>query len=410
MSTGHHSKDYITKYKTNTFNYLDFNRITYTDAFFSKDSFENFGQKFIFPSYSENEFPRLLDFRSFSRSMFTRKQTRNVKLIRTYFRSADVVHKITRRYTTFSDFLGNLIGISTYSLFVTLLLANSFNQFKSKEELVNGVLKSKESYNLDKDEEDKINQLNKDFSLIFKKNEEINGSKRDLYHFEPEGSKDDPKNENAKEGNKIEVKINKKTDDEIHAFDKIDDFSNNRNENDSEKGEILELKENRINENEENNGKDVINVKENEENKEKLNQEKKAKFENDSKFKFRPLEFFCSCFFSSKTKKQLELYEESYKKIDRHMNIFHYLTLNQEFDILKSLLFNENQIRLIDFVSKQTVEIETEYEIIENKLAKDKDIEPVLESYENILREKDLNQFDVKLIKMTNCEFKDLME
>ena len=96
------------------------------------------------------------------------------------------------------------------------------------------------------------------------------------------------------------------------------------------------------------------------------------------------------------------------------MNILFYLKMIQELETMKSLLFNENQIRLIDFISRTTigndVEKINEDEMIEKKLDNDKEIGNILDTYENILSGKKLGDFDVKLVKMMNCELKDLMK
>jgi len=131
---------------------------------------------------------------------------------------------------------------------------------------------------------------------------------------------------------------------------------------------------------------------------------------NPKEIIFRPLFICCKCNY-----KKYEFYEKCNKNIDHHLNIIFYMKLIQEIEIVKTLIFNEYDIGLINFIAKPLV---SEYKSltlpdsdqIEEMFVQELDIENVLYALEKKLEESKLEKKDHMLIEMINNELNDIME
>ena len=125
-------------------------------------------------------------------------------------------------------------------------------------------------------------------------------------------------------------------------------------------------------------------------------------------FNFSPSAVFFSCCCTKKNKKKLELYDKSYKKLDFHLNIFFYLKMIQEIEIIKTLMFDNDQTGLIDFISKPMMasDIDINYEsgLVEKILDEELNLNNALNAYNNILKKKSLKEYDIKLINIMKYE------
>jgi len=122
---------------------------------------------------------------------------------------------------------------------------------------------------------------------------------------------------------------------------------------------------------------------------------------------FRPLCALFRC-----RKKKYELYDKSFQNINNHLNIFFYLKLIQEIEIIKTLTFNEFQIGIINFISKPMMSHDLNFNIpeakdLEEMFDQELDLGNVLAAYENILQV-NLNNIDYKLIELLRFELKTL--
>ena len=107
------------------------------------------------------------------------------------------------------------------------------------------------------------------------------------------------------------------------------------------------------------------------------------------------------------------MYDYSYRSINHQLNIYFYLKIIQEIDVIKSLIFNTEQINLINFIAKPVISNDFEevnsgqiQQIFKNEL----DINNVLDNYKKILNINKLEEIDHKLIRILNYEFNNLID
>ena len=119
----------------------------------------------------------------------------------------------------------------------------------------------------------------------------------------------------------------------------------------------------------------------------------------------------CS-FCSKKWNKKYKLIKSAEKKINYYMDIITYIKTVQEFELLKEMLFNENFLRLFQFVSKPTMKIlnndfvfchHFERENIPFKIIGKKEIDVLYTNYKEILQEQ-LTKEKLKLLNLIKGE------
>jgi hypothetical protein len=114
----------------------------------------------------------------------------------------------------------------------------------------------------------------------------------------------------------------------------------------------------------------------------------------------------------SKKKNQYELYNKGYEKIAYNMNIMTYIRKMNETDLMKHLLFDRDQINLINFLSKPSISLGNKMDIFEdlsrrrNTNMKKEEIDNIFKSYSNEILKPKLKEADVKLMDL----FKNEME
>jgi len=134
-------------------------------------------------------------------------------------------------------------------------------------------------------------------------------------------------------------------------------------------------------------------------------------------FDFSVLDIFCKClcFFKSKRNK-FQLYKRSYKSINEHLNIYFYLKLIQEIEIIKSLVFSYEQIGLVNFVSKPMIfnEVNSNLQIDEKQIneifKQESSLENALQFFREIINQMKFNDIDHKLIKIFLYEFESIID
>ncbi len=119
------------------------------------------------------------------------------------------------------------------------------------------------------------------------------------------------------------------------------------------------------------------------------------------------------CSFCSKQScKKYNLLKSAEKKIHYYMDIITYIKTVQEFELLKEMLFNENFLRLFQFVSKPTMKIlnndfvfchHFERENIPFKIIGKKEIDVLYTNYKEILQEQ-LTKEKLKLLNLIKGE------
>jgi hypothetical protein len=145
---------------------------------------------------------------------------------------------------------------------------------------------------------------------------------------------------------------------------------------------------------------------------------KENKYRKKVYFDFSVFDIFCKfCFICCKLKnKKYNLYKQSFKSINDQLNVYFYLKLIQEIEIIKTLVFTIDQIGLINFISKPMIcnelnSTSKNREIgIEEMFYRELDIDNVIYNYKNILLEKNLNDVDHKLITILHYELDNLID
>lgn len=133
-------------------------------------------------------------------------------------------------------------------------------------------------------------------------------------------------------------------------------------------------------------------------------------------FDLNAFEIFCKvlCLFNKNRQEKYQLYKKSYKSINNQLNIFFYLKLIQDIEIMKSLLFTIEQIDILNFVAKPMIgkDVKTsnlnEIEV-EEMFSQEQNVDNALDAYKNILNNKSFSEIDHKLIGMLKYEFQDVI-
>ncbi len=129
-------------------------------------------------------------------------------------------------------------------------------------------------------------------------------------------------------------------------------------------------------------------------------------------FDFSVFEIFCRPLFkcSKNRGNRMSLYKKAFHNIDNYLNIFVYLKVIQEIEIMKNALFSNQETIIIDFVAKPMISEEDNEEIflkkdtLKNKLIYEKNLNEVLKAYEIMLKKDKIGDKSKYLMKFLNNE------
>ena len=349
---------------------------------------------------------------------------------------------LDRQYQKLPNFAAELSGMIEQCFVVILFIVNIIQQQAVENKIIHKMLKMKGSKN-----------YNIDYLLSVFNRDKINNSLNNLINEKNFPVEKEIKNNNNNHINKIN-NFNKKkilVKDIIHTrvqSNEMDDIkllsssfqiiqkpiisnSNETNENLT----IIEKNQTFDESNKIKNNLNQYNIKENENqlnNKENINNNSSSiiiKEEKDIKKAekdFPSLNVFSTiysliCFWSSKyQKRKYELINKTRDKINYYLEVFNYIKGMQEIDLFKYCLFDNEQLTILDYLSKPPFRIEKnknniyKYEDFEktqktlNSFEKN-DIDNIYNSYNKIINKKNLSIRDLKLIKFMNAEIEYLI-
>lgn len=146
-------------YEFNIFKYLCLSKINKVNLDFSLYELQNNDQA-LFGNPDSTFFLKLGENFGYDYDMFERNPsvTDYNLLLKYYVRSSPNISIVNRTYQKLWDLLANIAGLAGQVLFCIVIINTYYNKFKSKEVLVNNLLKFKENYNISKQ---KLNELMK---------------------------------------------------------------------------------------------------------------------------------------------------------------------------------------------------------------------------------------------------------
>jgi hypothetical protein len=123
----------------------------------------------------------------------------------------------------------------------------------------------------------------------------------------------------------------------------------------------------------------------------------------------------CRCF--PKLKQRYKLIKIGEKKINYYMDIVTYIKTIQEFELLKEILFNENYLKVFQFISKPTIKVihddmifchNYESELSSFKNIDKKEIDELYLNFKKILKEEKTTE-KLKLVNLLKQELNFLL-
>jgi hypothetical protein len=123
--------------------------------------------------------------------------------------------------------------------------------------------------------------------------------------------------------------------------------------------------------------------------------------------------YCCFCF--SKNKDKHKLYEKGFEKVSYNLNVLTYIRKMHEIDLMKHLLFDEDQINLINFLSKPSVSLANKMDIYEdiskkrNTSMRKDEIDKIYSSYSKEILKTKYKDVDLKLINLFKNEMEHLV-
>ena len=335
---------------------------------------------------------------------------------------------LKRTYEKIPELFANISGIINFILFLFTAFANSIERIAINQKLIQRVIKFKGNKHIN------VNYYIKKFNfnnINFDKNKinlkECYEKENSLLNNTDLNTDDNLKNNiNQEEDEKINERsshrIMKKT--KKNNFDKdISNISKQKNNKSYLKSMNILNKKNtkhkriKANDLESNNyqTKDMINVKDNirqqQSNKSKILQ---LNFSNYNLFKII-LVYMCRCF--PKLKQRYKLIKIGEKKINYYMDIVTYIKTIQEFELLKKILFNENYLKVFQFISKPTIKVihddmifchKYESELSSFKNIDKKEIDELYLNFKKILKEEKTTE-KLKLVNLLKQELNFLL-
>ncbi len=526
-------KDPIRSFQNDVLDYINFNMIKkynldfclfeFTDdknIFFNEKSFEKYSVLYSSSDYFFLTFDRNPNLKNYN------------LLNRFYIRSTFFYILKKRVYKKFPVYLSSVSGISTNVLFIILLFNKFYNKFRSKEELINLLLKFKENFN----KEESINTTIKKLNNVFQEKYQIKKRNQNRIHDslylhkghhknflnEPERNKsieinridlsfgnfsvkresnnniisvlknsDEVNNLNSKNGYKlINLKVNdfrsdnkpnnliefkdlnatfneqisivkgkksvhdrntsndfdinsylkKKKLDDSSCFTKFQKKINNSHNDIFNKfsSNIFQLEKDLCLEENENEEKKNIKVAESRDNSvspptnthlRSRTLHENALGENIKRKLFmingKPIIFnfsiidiffkFCLVKCSKKKRTEFNLYSKALSFINNQLNIYFYLKVIQELDLIKTALFSKDEMKILNFVAKPIIleEEKNDYAISEdalkNNIIYEKNLEEVVLAYEKTLKKKDIKESSKNLLKILHDELRNIV-
>lgn len=126
------------------------------------------------------------------------------------------------------------------------------------------------------------------------------------------------------------------------------------------------------------------------------------------------LKTFCCCFQGKKYRMKQKLFERGYKKFSYDMDILTYIRKMHEMDILKYLILNAQQITLFNFLSKPSVSLLSNNELIDSLPEKfdvkfnKEEIDALHNNFNEMIVCNYQSKFDKKLLTLVASEIDNL--
>ena len=378
---------------------IDFDYIKKSEIFISSLDFVNDDNYFINKQslYKKVMFDRCED--SF-RVIKDRNEEENYNLFQIEIKVSPKVTSLKRKYQKLPEFVASLSGLLSFLLIFIIVACTLIEKKAIDQELIHKMLKFKGNKNIN------ITYLLEKFN---EKNEILETNPKKILY-----------SKSLEKRNYNENKINKKI---IELFSNINVESIPNVENNVEKKKEEFYTSNSTKSFNENNKKKI------KEQKRFLKSENSLinkntnigikKEENEIKFKklnIFQLIFNVFCFWCSpKLKKSSFLLNQAENKINYYMDIYTYIKIVQEFELLKDLLFDKKSIILFNFLSKTSMKIinnnhfifsqrfEREFQSI--KLMNEFEIDKIYYYYQKMLLDKNnLSKEELKLLEFFKNE------
>ena len=378
---------------------IDFDYIKKSEIFISSLDFVNDDNYFINKQslYKKVMFDRCED--SF-RVIKDRNEEENYNLFQIEIKVSPKVTTLKRKYQKLPEFVASLSGLLSFLLIFIIVACTLIEKKAIDQELIHKMLKFKGNKNIN------ITYLLEKFN---EKNEILETNPKKILY-----------SKSLEKRNYNENKINKKI---IELFSNINVESIPNVENNVEKKKEEFYTSNSTKSFNENNKKKI------KEQKRFLKSENSLinkntnigikKEENEIKFKklnIFQLIFNVFCFWCSpKLKKSSFLLNQAENKINYYMDIYTYIKIVQEFELLKDLLFDKKSIILFNFLSKTSMKIinnnhfifsqrfEREFQSI--KLMNEFEIDKIYYYYQKMLLDKNnLSKEELKLLEFFKNE------
>ena len=378
---------------------IDFDYIKKSEIFISSLDFVNDDNYFINKQslYKKVMFDRCED--SF-RVIKDRNEEENYNLFQIEIKVSPKVTSLKRKYQKLPEFVASLSGLLSFLLIFIIVACTLIEKKAIDQELIHKMLKFKGNKNIN------ITYLLEKFN---EKNEILETNPKKILY-----------SKSLEKRNYNENKINKKI---IELFSNINVESIPNVENNVEKKKEEFYTSNSTKSFNENNKKKIKEQKRFLKSENALiNKNTNIGIKNEeNEIKFKKLNIFqliCNvfCFWCSpKLKKSSFLLNQAENKINYYMDIYTYIKIVQEFELLKDLLFDKKSIILFNFLSKTSMKIinnnhfifsqrfEREFQSI--KLMNEFEIDKIYYYYQKMLLDKNnLSKEELKLLEFFKNE------
>ena len=378
---------------------IDFDYIKKSEIFISSLDFVNDDNYFINKQslYKKVMFDRCED--SF-RVIKDRNEEENYNLFQIEIKVSPKVTTLKRKYQKLPEFVASLSGLLSFLLIFIIVACTLIEKKAIDQELIHKMLKFKGNKNIN------ITYLLEKFN---EKNEILETNPKKILY-----------SKSLEKRNYNENKINKKI---IELFSNINVESIPNVENNVEKKKEEFYTSNSTKSFNENNKKKIKEQKRFLKSENTLiNKNTNIGIKNEeNEIKFKKLNIFqliCNvfCFWCSpKLKKSSFLLNQAENKINYYMDIYTYIKIVQEFELLKDLLFDKKSIILFNFLSKTSMKIinnnhfifsqrfEREFQSI--KLMNEFEIDKIYYYYQKMLLDKNnLSKEELKLLEFFKNE------
>lgn len=416
----------IRQFLNSQFNYLDFRLYKKTNLDFSEWIFAS-DDNLIIPNDEEERVFSLGGVSDFFTDIGEDrliKKTRDFNaLTKMYIRSTTSFTQLRRVYMKVPQYLADMSGLLSFIMIILFFVMNSINTFKAEQSIINKIFKFKED--LSNKNIEKINYLKEKFEIL-----------RDgkILHFIFLIFLDNKFNfDSASKSGSFAKKYPNQTINGISVKSiselrldraKIEDFNEVENEIfKTDKANVSPRPNNELNletRKRLHSSKTFILVP----NKQKTISINEETSPEDKKAKKVEMYFscweivvrsVCFCCPLKKIKKKSLLLDKGNEKFNYQMNVMTYMRKMQELDILKYVLLSSDQITLLNFVSKPSVSLVSNNELIEalykifNVEINKEEVDKLSEAVLNITGADNTSQLDRKLVDLVNSEIENLV-